>query len=136
MCNHLTGLHPAQPLTHVSGSTGKGMLVAYLRRKRDDDSSRYLPETPVWVRGLGGKSERVVTVDMRDGRRISGYLEAYEVDADGAPGIFLSPPIRVDWIDPGRRWRPAEPKHDQFRGNGLTIAGSELTAVWSPYGEE
>ena len=24
MRNHLTGLHPAQPLTHVSGSTGKG----------------------------------------------------------------------------------------------------------------
>ena len=97
----LSGTYVRDHLTKASWSAAAivacacllGALAAIaqreLRQRRAGERSTYLPETPLWVSALGGKPDTTVTVKITDGRRISGYLEGYEVDVDGPPSISL-----------------------------------------------
>lgn len=123
----------------VAVACGLGALAAKvqreLRQRQTGERSTYLPETPLWVSALGGKPETVVTVELRDGRKVSGYLEGYDIDADGSPSVFLSPPVKVDHpsaVRPVLRRRVAA-EADDFSHHSITIPGSEIVAVWVPY---
>ncbi len=122
----------------VAVACGLGALAAIvqrvLRQRQTGERSTYLPETPLWVSALGGRPETVVTVEIRDGRKVSGYLEGYEVDTDGPPSIFLAPPVQVERPAAVRavlRRRGAEA--EDFGRHSITIPGSEIVAVWVPY---
>jgi hypothetical protein len=115
--------------------------VALAQRKwrstRDGERSAYLPETPLWVSALGGKPDTVVTVEMRDGRKVSGYLQGYDIETEGSPALFLSPPISLTSAEPDRGTGVCDQTEAQpFKGVSLSIPGSEVVAIWAPYNNE
>lgn len=123
----------------VAVACGLAALAAIVQRKGwqrwTGDRSTYLPETPLWVSALGGRPETVVTVEIRDGRKVSGYLEGYEVDVDGSPSVLLSPPVTLDYpTSPRPRLgRRSKAESDNFSHHSITIPGDEIIAVWVPY---
>lgn len=111
-----------------------GWGQARWRAHRDDDRAKYEPEKPLWIRSLGNR-DHVITVETKDGRSISGYFGGDSVDDEGAPTIYLTPPIAVLTPSRSSRWgrKTLEPDRDDFSENAVTIPGSEIIAVWSPY---
>ena len=111
-----------------------GWGQARLRAWRDDDHAKYEPEKPLWIRSLGS-TDRVITIETRDGRSVIGYFGGDSVDDEPAPAIYLTPPIAVLSPTSPRRWsrRPAGPIREDFSEDAVTIPGTEIVAVWSPY---
>ena len=131
--------HPTAMAWLVASLVGVSCLLAIvaagIKRRWSGKGSgrvRYVPHQPLWVSTLGSKAESIVTVDLRDGRRVTGYLEGYEVDGDSTPSLYLSPPLLVETVGKTRIGRPVN-RADRFSGNAITISGSEVLAVWTAY---
>lgn len=114
-----------------------GWGQARLRAWRDDDHAKYEPEKPLWIRSLGS-TDRVITIETRDGRSVVGYFGGDSVDDEGVPTIHLTPPIAVLSPAKARLWsrKPASPIREDFSNDAVTIPGSEIIAVWSPHDVE
>lgn len=109
----------------------------WYRRHWANDRSTYAPEIPIWVRTLGDK-DRVVTIDLRDGRRFTGYLGGHSVDDDGTPTVFLTPPLTLE--TPASRpvvgWAKQQPAVADFSGHAVTIPGPEIISVWREFSDD
>lgn len=88
-----------------------------------NDRSTYVPETPIWVQSMGN-TDCVPTLDLRDGRRVTGYLRGHSIDDDGTPTVFLTPPLAVQMPAPSR-WRRGRqspsPEPDRFPTHAITV---------------
>lgn len=146
----LTGAYVRQHITRASWSiavmVGFACAVAALaawaqrryRKHVGNDRSTYVPETPIWVQSMGN-TDCVLTLDLRDGRRVTGYLRGHSVDDDGSPTVFLTPPLVVQkpassgWRR-GRKDSSSSP--DRFPIHAITVPGSEIVAVWREFGDD
>jgi len=137
--------HLSRVSLNVATVVGLACVLAWLlalaqrriRTHKDDDHSRYEPENPLWVRSLGNR-ENLLTVEMKDGRQIIGYLGGHSVDDDGTPTIYLTPPLATLTPSAQRRCRGrhTDPVRDDYGKNAVTIAGTEIVAVWTSYDVE
>ena len=146
--SNLTSHYARDEFTRVVWSAAAFVLLACLvaavgasiqrriRRWRSGDYTVYEPETPLWVKTLGNV-DAPITVDLRSGSRVTGYFGGHSVDDQGAPTIFVTPPLALTTpVEPPRFGRPREPRVETFESNAITIPGSEVLLVWTEYGDD
>ncbi len=103
------------------------------RKRSSDDRSTYTPEVPIWVPALGNQ-DCVLSVELRDGRLVSGYLGGHSVDEDGTPTIFLTPPLVLETPrGPSALGARFLTKAANFGSHSLVIPGAEIICVWRKF---
>lgn len=106
-----------------------GRSTRSLRTKRSGDQAVYRQEVPLWVTALPGSTDTVLTVDMKDGRQVVGYLRGHEVTDDRTPDLHLESP-RIIYPKRNRWWnRESQPDEKSYSEHTMLIVGLEIASV-------
>ena len=106
-----------------------GRSARKVRTKRSGDQAVYRQEVPLWVAALPGSLDTVLTVDMKDGRQIVGYLRGHEVTDDRTPDLHIESP-RIMYPKQVRWWnRKSQPNERSYSKHTMLLVGSEIASV-------
>lgn len=106
-----------------------GRSTRWIRTKRTGDRAVYRQEVPLWVAALPGSSNTVLTIDMKDGRQITGYLMGHEVTDDRTPDLHIQSP-RIVSPEQARWWnREPQPDERSYSEHTMMLVGSEIASV-------